>query len=289
MHGSDAPGGAVPRCFDRNARLFGEAGMRTLARSHVIVFGLGGVGSFAAEGLARAGVGRLTLVDFDEVCVTNVNRQIHAFPSTVGRAKCDLLAERMRAINPRGRFDPVRKFYDRESAEEFFALRPDFMIDAIDNVTAKLHLLFTCIDRALPVVTCLGASAKVDPTRVRVTTLDRTHTDPLARAVRDNLRRVYGVTTERMRRLPAVFSAEPAIFPTSDYTSSLCGVECVCPNRENDRHTCDKRSVIHGSTVMVTSAFGMAAAGAVVRTLTDRYPLDLSGGDPPDGPQAVEP
>lgn len=276
-HGPREPGarGGVPRCFDRNARLFGEAGMRALADAHVVVFGLGGVGSYAAEGLARSGVGRLTLVDFDEVCITNVNRQLHAFPATVGRAKCDLLAERMRAINPRGRFDPVRKFYDRECAEEFFALRPDFMIDAIDNITAKLHLLFTCIDRALPIVTCLGASAKVDPTRVRVTSLDRTHTDPLARVIRDNLRHKYGVTTERMARIPAVYSAEPVIFPTADYTASLCGVECVCPNRGNDRHTCAKRSVIHGSSVLVTSAFGMAAAGAVVRTLADRHPLDL--------------
>ena len=136
--------------------------MERLDGAQVTVFGLGGVGSYAVEGLARSGVGHLTLVDFDDVCVTNINRQLHALASTVGKAKSDLMAERVKAINPAADVKAIKAFYDSESSESLLAPAPDYIVDCIDNVTAKMHLIVSCIQRGIPLVTCLGASAKVD-------------------------------------------------------------------------------------------------------------------------------
>ena len=143
----------LSRRFDRTARLVGDAAMERLAQARVVVFGLGGVGSFAVEGLVRSGVGCLTLVDFDQVCVTNINRQLHATASTVGKSKAELMAARARQINPDATVVEVKEFYRAELAE---ALLPagayDFVVDAIDNVKAKLHLLNRCVELGLPVV-----------------------------------------------------------------------------------------------------------------------------------------
>jgi tRNA A37 threonylcarbamoyladenosine dehydratase len=260
----------VPRRFDRVARLLGGGGLAKLARSHVAVFGLGGVGSYAVEGLARSGVGRLTLVDFDDVCITNVNRQLHAFPSTVGRAKSDLMVERVRAIDPHIVVDGYREFYDEATSERLLAGKPDVVIDAIDNVTAKIHLLATCVRRGIPVISSLGAAAKLDPTRVRVVPLADTMMDPLARVVRKYLKRRHGIECVEVEGLYAVYSDEEPVPPDPDYRSSLCGVECACPGGPNRRHSCEHRHVVHGSMVFVTAAFGLAAAAAAVRLLTGR-------------------
>ncbi|HNV70925.1 MAG TPA: ThiF family adenylyltransferase, partial [Candidatus Ozemobacteraceae bacterium] len=131
----------VPKRFDRNARLWGVRGVDRLARSHVMVLGLGGVGSYAVEGLVRSGVGRLTLVDFDDVCVTNVNRQLPALPATVGRSKAELMAERVKAVNPLVQVESVAAFYEAKTAAAMLGRAPDVIVDCIDNVTAKLHLL----------------------------------------------------------------------------------------------------------------------------------------------------
>jgi tRNA A37 threonylcarbamoyladenosine dehydratase len=249
--------------------------MRRLAAAHVSVFGLGGVGSYAVEGMARSGVGWMTLVDFDDVCITNVNRQIHALQSSVGRPKADLMAERVRGINPEARVEAVRAFYDSSTADRLLTPAPDLVLDCIDNVTAKLHLLATCIARDIPVVTCLGASAKLDPSRVRVATLGDTHTDRLARAIRRNLRKKYGLDDATIDRIPAVFSDEDVVWPDTVAASSLCGTACVCPAMENRKHSCQNRSVIHGSAVFVTSVLGMTAAGLVVRFLSGCSPVEL--------------
>jgi tRNA A37 threonylcarbamoyladenosine dehydratase len=267
----------IPRAWDRTARLFGVEAMRKLAASHVAVFGLGGVGSYAAEGLARSGVGRLTLVDFDQVCVTNINRQIHAFPGTVGKFKADLMAEQVKAINPAIVVRAERAFYEAETAERLLNPAPDYVIDAIDNVTAKLHLIAACLDRGIRVLTCLGAAAKVDPTLVRVASLGDTHMDRLARAIRRNLRKKYGFDEKRLDEILAVFSNEDIVWPDSSYGGLVCGVNCVCPSGEHSKHSCKKRHVIHGSAVFVTAVFGMTAAGVVVRELTGRFPVERQG------------
>jgi tRNA A37 threonylcarbamoyladenosine dehydratase len=265
----------VPRKFDRNARLMGVEAVERLAHAHVAVFGLGGVGSYAAEGLARAGVGRLTLVDFDDVCITNINRQLHAFPHTVGQPKADLMTERVRAINPAVDVRGIKAFYAEDTSAQLLEPAPDYVLDCIDNITAKMHLVATCLERGIPIVTCLGASAKVDPARVKVATLADTHTDRLARAVRRYIQKRHAVDESRLEDVIAVFSDEDPIWPDPGYQSALCGVNCVCPGKGNSRHSCDKRNVIHGSAVFVTSVFGMVGASVVVRRLTTRFPVPL--------------
>jgi tRNA A37 threonylcarbamoyladenosine dehydratase len=249
------------------ARLVGPDAMERIARGHVGVFGLGGVGSYAVEALARSGVGRMTLVDFDAVCITNFNRQLHAVQGAVGKSKAALMAERARAINPAVTLRVEHAFYNKNSAEPLLSDPPDILLDCIDNVTAKMHLLVECLQRGISVVTLLGAAAKLDPTRIRVVPLTETYTDPLARAMRKFTKRRHGVTDEDLRRVIAVFSDEPVINPHAGYRSPVCGNDCVCPGGENDLHSCQKRNVIHGSAVFVTAVFGMVAASVAVRHL----------------------
>jgi len=263
----------VPRRFDRFARLVGGQAMEKLAGSHVIVVGLGGVGSYVAEGLVRSGVGRLTLVDFDEVCITNFNRQLHAVDGTVGKAKAGLMEARIRSINPDCKVHAPRLFYEKSTADQVLEPAPDMLVDCIDNLTAKLHLLWSCVRRGIPVVTCLGASAKIDPTRVSTAMLTETYMDPLGQALRKNLRRKYKMPDEDMEKVTAVFSDEPIVWPDPNYRSALCGVDCICPNGTNPHHTCKKRHVIHGSAVFVTGTFGMVASAVVVRHLAGLPPI----------------
>jgi len=253
--------------FDRMTRLVGGVAMRKLARSHAAVFGLGGVGSYAAEALARSGVGRLTLVDFDTVCITNFNRQMHAVHDALGRPKAELMAERVRQINPSIEVHAPREFYRKETADVLLDPAPDIMLDCTDNITAKMHLLVECLKRNIPVITALGAAAKLDPTRVRVVPLPETFNDPLARAIRKFSKRKHGVTDKDLEKIIAVFSDEPVIMPHPGHKSPLCGVNCVCPGGDNPFHSCKKRHVIYGSAVFVTAVFGMIAAGTAVRCL----------------------
>jgi len=256
----------VPARFDRLARLVGAPAIDRLAESHVAIFGLGGVGSYAVEGLARSGVGHLRMVDFDDVCITNFNRQLHALQGTVGTSKSLLMEQRVQSINPRCRIEAPQMFYDAETSESLLEAPLDFVIDAVDNVTAKLHLLATCVRREIPVISCLGAAAKLDPSRIRVVPLTETHTDPLSQAVRRNLRRKYQMTDEEMSRITAVFSDEPPRDPDPNYTSE-CGFECICPNGQNGVHSCEARRLIYGSSVLVTSVFGMLAAANIVQQI----------------------
>jgi tRNA A37 threonylcarbamoyladenosine dehydratase len=256
------------RRFDRTGRLLGDAAMERLARARVAVFGLGGVGSFTVEGLVRSGVGSLTLVDHDDVCVTNTNRQLHATVKGVGRPKAELLAQRCRDINPDVRVEAVRDFYREEVAEQMLPAGAfDFVVDAIDNVKAKLHLLNRCVQLGVPVVSSMGAAGRLDPTSIRVEDLSETHMDPFAKDIRKLLKRKWGVATERHTGITAVYSIEPRRDPVElRYDAGTDGFLCVCP-QDNDFHTCDHRTQIDGSAVFVTSAFGMNCAGVVVRRL----------------------
>ena len=257
----------IPRRWDRLVRLVGEDGTKRLLGSRVTVFGLGGVGSYAVESLARSAIGHLTIVDFDDVCVTNVNRQMQAFPSTVGQSKADLLAQRVKAINPDIVVDAVQAFYDPETSAALLTPRPDFVVDAIDNVTAKLHLLAKCLKEDIPVVSVAGAGAKLDPTMIRVADLSKTKVDPLARVVRKELSR-RGFETTKHVGLPVVFSEEPAIQPEPPSWDAE-GFKCICPHSEDSPHECEKRSMIYGTASFVTAAFGQAAASVVVREIAD--------------------
>jgi tRNA A37 threonylcarbamoyladenosine dehydratase len=255
------------RRFDRIGRLVGDAGMEKLLAAHVMVVGLGGVGSFAVEALARSGIGRLTLVDFDRVCVTNSNRQLQAVHGTIARPKAQVLAERVKLINPQAQPDPRPVFYSERSSDELLALAPDFVVDAIDNVTAKCHLLASCRRRGLRVVSSTGASGRWDPTQIRVVDLAETRVDPLADAVRRALRQKYDFPRSGAFGIPAVYSEEPPAEPAELHYDGGEGFRCVCPGGKNDVHSCEERRVIYGTAGFVTGAFGLACASVAVRAL----------------------
>jgi tRNA threonylcarbamoyladenosine dehydratase len=258
----------LSRRFDRTGRLLGDPAMERLSAARVVVFGVGGVGSYAVEGLVRSGIGHLTLVDHDDVCVTNTNRQLHATVKGVGKSKAELMVQRCRDINPDVQVEAVRDFYRAETAEQMLPPgRYDFVVDAIDNVKAKLHLLHRCVTLGIPVVSSMGAAGRLDPTAIRVEDLSETHMDPFAKDIRKLLKRKHGIETDRHTGITAVYSIEVRRQPVAlRYDDATDGFLCVCP-QDNDFHTCDHRTQIDGSAVFVTSAFGMNAAGVVVRRL----------------------
>ena len=255
------------RRFDRMGRLVGDGGMARLFDAHVLVVGLCGVGSFTVEALVRSGIGRLTLVDFDRVCVTNTNRQLQALSTTVARRKADLLAERARAINPQVRVESMPVFYGSANSAEILGSGADWVVDAIDNVTAKCHLLASAKRRGKPIVSASGASGRIDPTRIRVADLADTHTDPLANACRRILRQKYDFPDLGAFGIPTVFSEEKPAEPTELHYDGGDGFRCVCPGGKNDHHSCEERRVIYGTASFVTGTFGLACASVVVRAI----------------------
>ena len=257
------------RRFDRMGRLVGDQKMKKLLESHVMVIGLGGVGSWAAEAVVRSGVGEVTLVDFDEICVTNFNRQLHALQGQVGQQKAEVMAERMRKINPQAEIRSLAKFYNADSCSEIFSVRPDYVIDAIDNITAKCHLLAFCRREGIPVVCATGSGGRLDPTQVRIADLSQTEKDPLARAVRRILRERHGFPAEGegLFGIQAVYSPEHATSPEELQYDGGKGFRCVCPQGDNEFFNCDSRNVIMGNAGFVTGAFGFACASVVVRGL----------------------
>lgn len=258
------------RRFDRMGRLVGDEKMQRLMNSHVMVIGLGGVGSWAAEAVMRSGVGEVTLVDFDEICVTNFNRQLHALQGMVGKQKADVMAERMLKINPQAKVRSIPKFYNAEHCAEIFARKPDYVIDAIDNVTAKCHLLGYCRDEKIPVVTSTGSGGRMDPTQVKVSDLGQTERDPLARSIRRILREKYGFPKEEGAQfgITAVYSPEIARMPMDLKYDKGEGFRCLCTTSDNPYFNCDNRNLIMGNASFVTGTFGFVCASVVVRELT---------------------
>ncbi len=188
--------------FFRTELLFGTQAMQKLSQSHVAVFGVGGVGSFAAEAIARSGVGELTLVDFDDIDISNINRQIPALLSTVGKSKVETMASRILEINPEIILHVMNKKYLPENSEDFFAVEYDFVVDAIDIITSKLHLIQTCKEKNIPIISSMGMGNKVDPTKITITKLSKTHMDPLAKVMRKELKE------RKIFELDVVFSDE---------------------------------------------------------------------------------
>jgi tRNA threonylcarbamoyladenosine dehydratase len=255
------------RRFDRIGRLVGDAAMQKLLGSHVMVIGLGGVGSWAAEALARSGVGRLSLVDFDLVCVTNANRQLHAMRGTTGKPKADVMAARLEAIHPTCTIEGVRSFYDAQTCDDLLARKPDLIIDAIDNLTAKAHLIATCRARGIPLIVSGGASGRMDPTQIRISDLSEIEGDPFLAALRKLLRRKHQLPVERGWGISTVHSLESASMPLELGYDEGKGFRCVCPQGDNGKHTCDDRNLIYGNAGFVTGSFGFACASAAVKTL----------------------
>ncbi|HFE47408.1 MAG TPA: tRNA threonylcarbamoyladenosine dehydratase [Nannocystis exedens] len=255
------------RRFDRMGRLLGDQGMARLFSSHVMIVGIGGVGSWAAESLARSGVGQISLVDFDLICVTNTNRQLHALKGTTGKAKVAVMAERLRLVQPRCTVQAVRKFYNQKTSAELLADPPDLVIDAIDNLAAKTHLIATCRARGLPLVVSGGASGRLDPTQIRESDLAKVKGDPFLAATRKILRQRHEFPrSDALWDLPTIHSTEEPALPQSlAYDDGA--FQCVCPQGQNSPHSCEHRSVIYGTASFVTGAFGLACAAAAVRIL----------------------
>lgn len=255
------------RRFDRIGRLVGDAGMARLLKARVMVIGLGGVGSFAAETLVRSGIGTVHLVDFDKVCITNTNRQLQAAQGAVGKFKADILGERLEKINPQASVVVHKLFYNERTSERLLGHEVDYVVDAIDNITAKCHLLATCKERGIPVVTSTGASGRMDPTALRIDDLAATRVDPLAQHVRKILRTKYGFAAKGPFGIPAVYSTESPAEPHELTYDGGKGFRCVCPGGKNDLHSCEERAVIYGTAGFVTGTFGMACASVVVKGL----------------------
>lgn len=257
--------------FHRSERLLGSDTLQGLKHKHVMIIGLGGVGSWAAEMLLRTGVGKLSLVDFDKVCVTNTNRQLHATRETIGNYKAEALAQRLRLINPDCQVDAVVRFYNPDSEAELLGMEPELILDCIDNITAKCHLLAKATERQIPIISSMGAAARLDPTMVRVADLSETHMDPMARSVRKILRQRFGLSSG----IRAVFSVEEP--KEAQATETPYDNVCVCPGGgDNGLHTCDHRNIILGTVGFVTGAFGMAMAAEGIRLLRERISLPIS-------------
>ena len=247
--------------FGALARLYGEAGLTRLQASHVCVVGLGGVGSWAVEALARSGVGRLTLIDMDEVCLSNANRQLHALSSTVGTGKASVLASRIAEINPQCdvQIEPV--YFTESNADTLLKPSFDYVLDAIDGTKYKSLLIAKAKERNLPIITCGGAGGRIDPGRIRVDDLARTINDPLMLEVRKRLRRDFGFPKFKRQkfRIDCVFSDELPVYPQAD---GSVGEERVAG--EDYRLNCDAG---FGTATFVTGAFGFRMASEVVRNL----------------------
>ena len=245
--------------FQRTEMLIGEEALERLKKSAVLVFGLGGVGSYVCEALVRAGVGKLEIVDKDVVDITNINRQLIALHSTIGRAKADVEAERLMDINPSLDLTARKCFYLPENSDEFDFGKFDYVVDAIDTVTGKLELVEQAQRAGVPVISCMGAGNKMDPTAFEVADIYETSVCPLARVMRRELKK------RGIQRLKVVYSKEPAMTPLDDMSIS-CRTHCICP--PGTARKCTQRRQVPGSNAFVPSAAGLILAGEVVKDLS---------------------
>lgn len=272
LNSAELPPPDLARRFGGVARLYGPAALDRFQAAHVCVIGLGGVGSWVAEALARSGIGRLTLIDMDHVAESNINRQIHALDDTLGKAKIQAMAERIAGINPLCQVGQIEDFVAPDNLEITLAQGYDFVVDAIDGVKAKAALIAFCRERAIPLITIGGAGGQVDPTRIQVRDLARTEQEPLLARVRKMLRQKYAFPRSLKRKfgIEAVFSDEPIALPDSgehcatgtaseaepDGSSGLSGLNCAG----------------YGSSVCVTATFGLVAASRVLAALIQPTP-----------------
>ncbi|RDI44106.1 tRNA threonylcarbamoyladenosine dehydratase [Falsibacillus pallidus] len=238
--------------FSRNELAIGKEGLDILKNSTVAILGIGGVGSFSVEALARTGVGKLILVDKDDVDITNINRQLHALLSTVGQPKADLMKERIKDINPECEVISLKMFYTEETYEEFFSHNIDFVIDASDTISYKIHLMKECLKRDIPIISSMGAANKSDPTRFRIADISKTHTDPIAKVIRLRLRK-EGIK----KGIPVVFSDESPIVIREEVRKEV----------GNDEAPIRKAKMPPSSNAFVPSVAGLIMAGYAVDQL----------------------
>ncbi|MDO3409018.1 tRNA threonylcarbamoyladenosine dehydratase [Saccharibacillus sp. CPCC 101409] len=203
--------------FSRTELAIGPEGLDALKSSTVAVLGIGGVGAMAVEGLARSGVGTIILIDKDVVDITNINRQIHALTTTVGQQKTELMAERVKLINPEIQTIVLNMFYTEETYEKLFEHKIDYVLDASDTIVYKIHIIKECLKRGIPILSSMGAANKLDPTRFRIADISKTKMDPIARIIRNKLRKEDGIK----KGVKVVFSTEPPVKPRVDVTEQI--------------------------------------------------------------------
>ena len=239
--------------FSRTELLLGKEAMEKLKNAKVAVFGIGGVGGYVCEALVRSGVGAFDLIDDDKVCLTNINRQIIATRKTVGKYKVDVMTERILEINPDAKVEARKCFYLPENAHEFDFSEYDYVVDAVDTVTAKLEIIMRAKECNVPVISCMGAGNKLDPTQFEVADIYKTSVCPLARVMRRELKK------RGVKKLKVVYSKEQPLEPIDDMAIS-CREHCICPPGTARRQ-------VPGSTSFVPPVVGLIIAGEVVKDL----------------------
>ena len=244
--------------FSRTELLFGSEAMERLKQKRVAVFGIGGVGGYAVEALARSGIGALDLIDDDKICLTNLNRQIFALRTTVGKYKTDVAEQRVHDICPDIKVYNHKCFYMPDTSDQFDFKNYDYIIDAIDTVTGKLEIIMKAKEAGVPVISCMGAGNKLDPTAFRVADIYDTKVCPLARTMRHECKK------RGIRKLKVVYSEEQPIRPIEDMEIS-CRTNCICP--PGTARKCTVRRDIPGSTAFVPSVAGLIIAGEVIKDL----------------------
>ena len=245
--------------FSRTELLLGKEAMDKLANSRVAVFGIGGVGGYVCEALVRTGVGAFDLIDDDKVCLTNLNRQIIATRKTVGQYKVDVMKERMLEINPKVDVRVHKCFFLPENAEEFPFEEYDYIVDAVDTVTAKISLVMKAQEMNIPIISSMGAGNKLDASKFQVADIYKTKVCPLAKVMRRELKK------RGVKKLKVVYSEEQPTRPIEDMSVS-CRTHCICP--PGAKHKCTERPDIPGSVAFVPSVVGLIIAGEVVKDLS---------------------
>ena len=244
--------------FSRTELLFGKEAMDKLQNSRVAVFGIGGVGGYVCEALVRSGVYHFDLIDDDQVCLTNLNRQIIATRKTIGQYKVDVMRERILEINPDADVSVHKCFFLPENADEFPFEEYDYVVDAVDTVTAKIELVMKAQENGVPIISSMGAGNKLDPSAFKVADIYKTRVDPLARVMRREMKK------RGVKKLKVVYSEEDPKRPIEDMAVS-CRNNCICP--PGAQHKCTERRDIPGSTAFVPSVAGLIIAGEVIKDL----------------------
>ena len=244
--------------FSRTQLLYGKEAMDKLQNSHVAIFGLGGVGGYVGEALVRSGIGSFDLIDDDKICLTNLNRQIIATFDTVGKYKTDVMKERMLQINPKVNVQTHQCFFLPENANDFSFEDYDYIIDAVDTVSAKIELVLKAQEHNIPIISSMGAGNKLDPSQFKVADIYKTKVCPLAKVMRRELKK------RRVKKLKVVYSEEMPIKPKDDMANN-CRTNCICP--PGAQHKCTEKRAIPGSTAFVPSVAGLIIAGEVVKDL----------------------
>ena len=245
--------------FSRTQLLLGKEGMDALAGAKVAIFGIGGVGGYVVEALARSGVGSFVIVDDDKVCLTNINRQIIATRKTIGKYKVEVMRDRILEINPDAKVEMRQCLYLPENAHEFDFSEYSYVVDAVDTVTAKIEIIMRAQAAGVPVISCMGAGNKLDPTQFHVADIYKTTMCPLAKVMRHELKK------RGVKKLKVVYSTEKPVRPLEDMSVS-CRSHCVCP--PGTAHKCTERRDIPGSVAFVPPVAGLILAGEVIKDLT---------------------